>query len=125
MENPRAFPIADQKLSLQIFDLIDLAKDYNRIKKGANETVKSIKKGVVEIVIIASDADPLEIVLHLPLVCEDKNIPYIFIFGKEALGKACGVNRPVISCCIINGINSKLNRQIKNIKDNIEKNVSI
>jgi len=122
--DPRAFPISDQNLTLQIFDLVELAKDYKQIKKGANEATKSIKKGIVEIVIIASDSDPLEIILHLPLICEDKNIPYIFILGKDALGKACGVNRPVVACCVTYGINSKLNTQIKNIKDTIEKQLS-
>jgi U4/U6 small nuclear ribonucleoprotein SNU13 len=124
MQNPKAYPIADQNLSIQILDLIEIAKDFKQIKKGANEAIKCMKKGVAEIIIIASDSDPLEIVLHLPLICEDKNVPYIFILGKDALGKACGVNRPVLACSITSGINFKLNSQIRSIKDNIEKNLN-
>ena len=28
-----------------------------------------------------------------PLVCEDKNVPYVFVKSKTALGRACGVSR--------------------------------
>lgn len=43
-----------------------------QIKKGANETTKTLNRGIAELVIIAADTTPLEIVLHLPLLCEDK-----------------------------------------------------
>ena len=119
--NPKSYPLGDNKLTKQILDLIELAKTFNQIKKGANETTKAISRGFADLVIIAVDSDPLEIVLHLPLLCEDKNIPYIFIKNKRLLGRACGVPRTVIACCIIVNINSNLNNQIKNIKNKIEK----
>ena len=28
---------------------------------------------------MAADAEPIEILLHLPLLCEDKNVPYVFV----------------------------------------------
>lgn len=31
---------------------------------------------------MAADAEPLEIILHLPLLCEDKNVPYVFVRSK-------------------------------------------
>jgi U4/U6 small nuclear ribonucleoprotein SNU13 len=42
---------------------------------------------------MAADATPLEILLHLPLLCEDKNVPYVFVNSKSNLGKMCGVSR--------------------------------
>jgi U4/U6 small nuclear ribonucleoprotein SNU13 len=42
------------------------------LKKGANETTKALNRGMAGLVIIAADTQPLEIVLHLPLLCEDK-----------------------------------------------------
>ena len=42
-------------------------------------------------------SEPLEILLHIPLLCEDKNVPYVFVRSKQALGRACGVSRPVIA----------------------------
>lgn len=33
---------------------------------------KGLSRGVAELVVLAADSEPLEILLHLPLVCEDK-----------------------------------------------------
>jgi U4/U6 small nuclear ribonucleoprotein SNU13 len=40
---------------------------------------------------MAADAEPIEIIMHLPLLCEDKNVPYVFLKSKTALGRACGL----------------------------------
>lgn len=37
---------------------------------------KTLNRGTSEIVILAADTSPLAILLHLPLLAEDKNIPY-------------------------------------------------
>ena len=70
---------------------------------------------------MAADAEPLEIILHIPLLCEDKNVPYVFVPSKIALGRACGVIRPVIACSIVADERSQLNDQINHIKVEIEK----
>ena len=71
-------------------------------------------------VLIAGDADPIEIVMHLPLLCEDKNVPYIFVPSRAALGRACGVSRPVIACSITKKDNSRLKKNIDNLKTKLE-----
>lgn len=68
-----------------------------------------------------ADTEPLEILLHLPLLCEDKNVPYVFVPSKTALGRACGVSRSVISASITTNEASDLKPQILNIKTQIEK----
>lgn len=70
---------------------------------------------------MAADAEPIEILLHLPLLCEDKNVPYVFVESKAALGRACGVARPVIACSILTKEGSQLKPQIITLKDKIEK----
>ena len=69
---------------------------------------------------LAADAEPLEILLHLPLLCEDKNVPYVFVPSKIALGRACCVSRPVIACSVTSNEASQLKDQIQKIKDKIE-----
>lgn len=49
---------------------------------------------------LAADTSPLAILLHLPLLCEDKNVPYVYVPSKMALGRACGVSRAVIAASI-------------------------
>lgn len=70
---------------------------------------------------MAADAEPLEILLHLPLLCEDKNVPYVFVPSKLALGRACGVSRPVISASVTSNEGSQLSRQIQQLKEQIER----
>ena len=70
---------------------------------------------------MAADAEPLEIVLHIPLLCEDKNVPYVFVPSKIALGRACGVTRSVVACSIVSDENSQLKDAINNMKVDIEK----
>lgn len=38
---------------------------------------KTLNRGISEIIILAADTAPLAILLHLPLLCEDKNVPYV------------------------------------------------
>jgi len=33
---------------------------------------KTLNRGISEFIVMAADAEPLEIILHLPLLCEDK-----------------------------------------------------
>ena len=69
---------------------------------------------------MAADTEPLEILLHLPLLCEDKNVPYVFVPSKVALGRACGVSRPVISCSLLSNDSSQLHGQVQTLRDKIE-----
>ena len=70
---------------------------------------------------MAADAQPLEIILHIPLLCEDKKVAYVFVASKSALGRACGVTRPVVACSIISDENSQLKDAINHMKIEIEK----
>ncbi|XP_037522790.2 NHP2-like protein 1 [Rhipicephalus sanguineus] len=91
------------------------------MRKGANEATKALNRGLAEIIVMAADATPLEIVLHLPLLCEDKNVPYVFVRSKHALGRACGVSRPVVACSVTVNEGSQLKPQIQSLQQEIEK----
>jgi U4/U6 small nuclear ribonucleoprotein SNU13 len=87
---------------------------------------------------LTADTEPLEILLHLPLLCEEKvpffiffgldvvdplnqNVPYVFVPSKAALGRACNVSRPVISASVTTGESKELSSQITTVKNAIEK----
>ena len=97
------------------------ANNYKQLKKGANEATKTLNRGISEFIVAAADTEPLEILLHLPLLCEDKNVPYVFVPSKTALGRACGVSRPVIAVSITSNDASQLKPQILKMKDAIER----
>ena len=118
--NPKAFPLADADLSIRIYELVREASNYKQIKKGANEATKTLNRGISDLIILTADTEPIEILLHLPLLCEDKNVPYVFVPSKVALGRACEVSRSVVSCSILTNDNSNLKSQIESIKRDIE-----
>ncbi|OCF57726.1 ribonucleoprotein-associated protein [Kwoniella mangroviensis CBS 10435] len=114
--NPKAFPLANAQLTNQILDLIQQAQHYKQLKKGANEATKTLNRGICEFIVMTADVEPIEIVLHLPLLCEDKNVPYVFLPSKTALGRACGVSRPVIAASVTTNEARELNAQIQAVK---------
>lgn len=65
------------------------------------------------------DTAPLAILLHLPLLCEDKNVPYVYVPSKIALGRATGVSRAVIAVSITTNEASDLMGQIRALKDKV------
>lgn len=82
----RAKPLADGDLTRTIFEMCEKANSKGLLKRGANESGKSLNRDHAEVVILAADATPLEIILHLPLLCEDKSVPYIFVSSMAELG---------------------------------------
>lgn len=82
---------------------------------------KCLNRGIAEFIVMAADTEPLEILLHLPLLCEDKNVPYVFVRSKQALGRACGVSRPVIAIAVTINEGSQLKPQIQSLQQAIEK----
>jgi len=120
MVSEKAFPLADAELTVALLELVQQATNYKQTKKGANEATKTLNRGISELIVMSADAEPIEILLHLPLLCEDKNVPYVFVPSKIALGRACGVSRPVIACSITTNEASQLKSTIEGMKVKIE-----
>ena len=119
--NPKAYPLADPALTTKILNLVQQATNYKQMRKGANEATKTLNRGQSEFVVLAADAEPLEILLHIPLLCEDKNVPDVFVRSKQALGRACGVSRPVIAGSVTQNEGSQIKPQITTIQQESEK----
>jgi large subunit ribosomal protein L7Ae len=72
-------------------ELIQKIKKTGKIRVGANEVTKAIERKTAKIVFIAGDVTPPEIVMHLPVLCKEKNIPFSYFESKTELGKAAGI----------------------------------
>merc|ERR1719361_1074870 len=70
------------------------------IHRGVKETVKAVRKGKSGLVVIAADISPIDVLSHLPILCEDKNVPYIYVKSRAEVGEACKTKRPT-SCVLI------------------------
>ncbi|MFH0713735.1 MAG: 50S ribosomal protein L7Ae [Candidatus Micrarchaeota archaeon] len=83
-----ATPVDVQAKALQV---VESAKAANGVRKGTNEATKAIERGEAKLVIIAEDVDPEEIVMHLPAICAERAIPFLFVAAKKDLGAAAGL----------------------------------
>ena len=45
-----------------------------------------------------------------------QNVPYVFVPHKQALGRSCGVSRPVIACSVTTNEGSQLKNQIQKVR---------
>ncbi|MFX0134234.1 MAG: 50S ribosomal protein L7Ae [Candidatus Hodarchaeota archaeon] len=106
-----------KELQDEALKALEMARDTGKVKKGTNEATKSIERGNAKLVVIASDVEPAEVVMHLPLLCNEKKVPYLFVPGKRQLGRAIGIEVPAAAAAITNpgeaekiiaGIKSKL-----------------
>jgi large subunit ribosomal protein L7Ae len=80
-----------KELGTQIYETVEKARTTGRIAKGANEVTKQVERGVAKFVVMAEDVSPEEILAHVPLLCEEKGIPYGYVPSKSELGNAAGL----------------------------------
>lgn len=50
--------------------------------------------------ILAGNISPIDVISHLPVMCEDHQISYVFVPSKEELGAAGNTKRPT-SCVLV------------------------
>ena len=89
------------ELAEKAYEALRKARERGKIKKGTNETTKAVERGLAKLVLIAEDVDPPEVVAHLPLLCEEKKIPYVYVPSKKRLGESAGIEVAAASACII------------------------
>ncbi len=93
--------VVPPELAEKAYEALAIARQTGKIRKGTNETTKAVERGQAKLVLIAEDVDPPEIVAHLPLLCEEKGIPYIYVPSKKRLGQAAGIEVAAASAAII------------------------
>jgi large subunit ribosomal protein L7Ae len=83
------------------YEALQISAKTGAVRKGTNETTKAVERAQAKLVVIAEDVDPPEVVAHLPLLCEEKKIPYIFVPSKAKIGDAIGIDVSSASACIV------------------------
>ncbi|MXR51421.1 50S ribosomal protein L7ae [Halovenus sp. WSH3] len=72
-------------------EALEVARDTGTVKKGTNETTKTVERGNAELIYVAEDVQPEEIVMHLPEIADEKNVPYVFVGAQDDLGRSAGL----------------------------------
>jgi len=83
------------------YEALQIAAKTGVVRKGTNETTKAVERAQAKLVVIAEDVDPPEVVAHLPLLCEERKIPYMFVPSKAKIGDAIGIDVPAAAASIV------------------------
>ncbi|ODV87931.1 hypothetical protein CANARDRAFT_192657 [[Candida] arabinofermentans NRRL YB-2248] len=119
---PFAKPLAPKKLNKKVLKTVKKASKAKHVKRGVKEVVKALRKGEKGLVIVAGDISPPDVISHIPVLCEDCSVPYLFVPSKEDLGSAGATKRPT-SCVMIvpgGGKNKKASKSSDEYKESFD-----
>ena len=71
------------ELSDMALEAIEKARKTGKIKKGANEAIKAIEKGIAKLVVVAKDVNPPEIIMPFKPLCAEKENPACYSCNKR------------------------------------------
>ena len=76
-----------------IYVKFDTPEELAKQAEEALETAQSTGK--------VANVDPAEIVAHIPVLADEKEIPYVYLPTKEQVGGAAGLTVGTASACIV------------------------
>lgn len=90
-----------------ILEIVEIARETGKIRKGINEATKAVERGVAKAVVVADDVDPPEIIMHLQPLCDEKKTPLLRVPSKNELGRAAGIDVSTASVVVLDAGEAK------------------
>lgn len=90
-----------KEVSEATYEVLRQASRTGKVRKGTNETTKAVERGLAKLVVIAEDVVPPEVVAHLPILCDERKIPFVFVPSKEQIGPAIGIDVPTAAAAVL------------------------
>ena len=108
-----------EELMAEQLRVLEKIGEKGKLRIGVNEVTKAIERGQAKLVFIAQDVEPKEIVMHLPLLCEEKGIPYTFVKTKKELGEKAGIEVSASSVAVVDAgaANKEFAELVKKIQE--------
>ncbi|WP_224335310.1 50S ribosomal protein L7Ae [Haloprofundus halobius] len=105
-------------LAERALEALEVARDTGTVKKGTNETTKAIERGNADLVYVAEDVSPEEIVMHLPELADEKGIAYIFVGTQDDIGHAAGLEVGSAAAAIVDA--GEADEDVEDIASKVE-----
>lgn len=90
------------------------------LRAGCNTVTKLVEQKKAQLVVIAHDVDPIELVLFLPALCRKMGVPYCIIKGKSRLGRL--VHRKTCTAVALQNVDNadraNLTKLVETVKTN-------
>ena len=90
-----------KEVSEAAYEVLRQASRTGKVRKGTNESTKAIERGLAKLVVIAEDVTPPEVVAHLPILCDERKIPYVFVPSKDQIGPAIGIDVSTAAAAVL------------------------
>eukprot|EP00164_Ancoracysta_twista_P004122 GFYU01005537.1.p1 GENE.GFYU01005537.1~~GFYU01005537.1.p1 ORF type:complete len:147 (-),score=61.93 GFYU01005537.1:403-843(-) len=116
---PIANPLAGKKLTKKTLKLVKKAAKAKAVRRGVKEVQKALRKGEKGVCILAGNISPIDVITHLPIMCEEGGIPYVYVPSKEELGTAGQTKRPT-SCVLVTGTSSDYKEELDEVKKGVK-----
>ncbi len=98
--------------------LSELKKKRGKIRVGVNEVTKAIERDTAKLVIVARDVTPAEIVMHLPLLCKEKKVPFSFSDTKKELGEKSGIHVGTAAIAVVDA--GEMQKELESITKRLQ-----
>jgi H/ACA ribonucleoprotein complex subunit 2 len=125
--SPIAIPMSSEKMTKKLMSLITKLAKVRLIKRGVKEVNKYFRKKKESnnkqksFCVLAGDVSPVDVISHIPILCEKNKVPYIYIPSRQLLGTASCTKRPTSVVILIeppedNKYNEKFNSMMEIVK---------
>jgi len=90
------------------------------VKYGINHITQLIESGKAQLVVIAHDVDPIELVVWLPALCKKMGVPYCIVKGKARLGQI--VHQKTATALALTAVKNEDQREFAKIVESCKAN---
>jgi len=90
------------------------------VKFGLNHITYLIEQGKAQLVVIANDVDPIELVVWLPALCRKMGVPYCIVKGKARLGTV--VHQKTAACLAITAVKNEDKNDLSKVVESVKLN---
>ena len=105
-----------------VYELVQTVSKSGAVKKGSNEVTKAAERGNAKFIVLAEDVNPPELLAHIPMICDEKGIPYGYVPSQEFLAKEAGMPKGVKTASLaLMEITKIAQENFNNIVDQINK----
>lgn len=97
---PIAQPLASMNTVKRIQKIIKEKRHTPQLHRGIKHCQKAVLRYARGLLVLCADITPMDLITHLLGICEEKNIPYIFVESKRDL-KIASPKSDCVTCCFV------------------------
>lgn len=117
---PIASPLAGHRLTKKIGDLITKSADQKQLIYGVKDTGKALRKKEKGLCVLGGNVSPMDVITHIPGICEDQDVPYVFLPSKEQISAYAQRTSPVACVVIKEPTSDELREEYNNVLAEIQ-----